>query len=61
MNTDISVSTWQAELAVDSRCTLGEGPQSDCTGSPPLPGKAATISLIIWSRWPRRLKAAGCC
>ena len=29
MNTDISVSTWQAELAVDSRCTLGEGPQWD--------------------------------
>ncbi|WP_339935725.1 SMP-30/gluconolactonase/LRE family protein [Vreelandella glaciei] len=29
MNTDISVSTWQAELAVDCRCTLGEGPQWD--------------------------------
>lgn len=27
MNTDMSVSTWQAELAVDCRCTLGEGPQ----------------------------------
>lgn len=29
MNTDMSVSTWQAELAVDCRCTLGEGPQWD--------------------------------
>lgn len=29
MNTDASVSTWQAELAVDCRCTLGEGPQWD--------------------------------
>ncbi len=29
MNTDMSVSTWQAELAVDCRCSLGEGPQWD--------------------------------
>lgn len=29
MNTDTSISTWQAELAVDCRCTLGEGPQWD--------------------------------
>ena len=29
MNTDMSVSTWQAELAFDCRCTLGEGPQWD--------------------------------
>lgn len=29
MNTDKRVSTWQAELAVDCRCTLGEGPQWD--------------------------------
>lgn len=29
MNADSSAATWQAELAVDSRCTLGEGPQWD--------------------------------
>ena len=29
MNTDTSASTWQAKLAVDCRCTLGEGPQWD--------------------------------
>ncbi|MCH4813022.1 SMP-30/gluconolactonase/LRE family protein [Vreelandella neptunia] len=29
MTTEIKVSTWQAELAVDCRCTLGEGPQWD--------------------------------
>ncbi|MBT2771650.1 SMP-30/gluconolactonase/LRE family protein [Halomonas sp. ISL-60] len=29
MNTGMHVSTWQAELAVDCRCTLGEGPQWD--------------------------------
>lgn len=29
MNTEASVSTWQAALAVDCRCTLGEGPQWD--------------------------------
>ncbi|MGP9767806.1 SMP-30/gluconolactonase/LRE family protein [Halomonas sp. AOP13-D3-9] len=29
MNTGMHVATWQAELAVDCRCTLGEGPQWD--------------------------------
>ncbi|WP_447045618.1 SMP-30/gluconolactonase/LRE family protein [Vreelandella sp. H-I2] len=29
MHTDMSDSAWQAELAVDCRCTLGEGPQWD--------------------------------
>ncbi|GEN28929.1 gluconolactonase [Halovibrio variabilis] len=29
MQSDMSISTWQAELAVDCRCILGEGPQWD--------------------------------
>jgi sugar lactone lactonase YvrE len=29
MQPDMRVSTWQAELAVDCRCALGEGPQWD--------------------------------
>lgn len=29
MKPETNISTWQAELAVDSRCTLGEGPQWD--------------------------------
>ncbi len=31
MNTDMSVSTRRAELAIDCRCTLGEGPQWDAS------------------------------
>ncbi|BBI51701.1 hypothetical protein HORIV_41220 [Vreelandella olivaria] len=76
MNTDTSISTWQAELAVDCRCTLGEGPQWDANNqrlywcdilekqlhwlSPPLE-KAATFSLIIRCHWLRPLKRVACC
>lgn len=31
MTADISTSTWQAQLATDCRCTLGEGPQWDAS------------------------------
>lgn len=72
----MNISTWQAELSVDSRCELGKARSgmpaaggftgaiswaNACTGTPPPRRRAVITCWIKKSRLPPRLTMVACC